>query len=136
MKPAAVALVWMGIVLGVSFLATPVKFAAPSLSLPTALEIGRVTFHLLARVEWVLAVGLIVTTRFSGLRLPWSAFLVFAIVVLESLWLLPALAARSDVIIAGGSLPPSSLHQMFIAGKAVECLALGHAAFVLSRPVA
>ena len=125
----------MGIVLGVSFLATPVKFAAPSLSLPTALEIGRVTFHLLARVEWVLALGLIVTTRLSGLRLPWSAFLVFAIVALESLWLLPALAARSDVVIAGGSLPPSSLHRLFIAGKVVECLALGHAAFFLSRRV-
>lgn len=125
----------MGIVLGVSFLATPVKFAAPSLALPTALEIGRVTFHLLARVEWVLAVALIVTASFSGIRLPWSAFLVFAIVALESLWLLPALGARSDVVIAGGSLPPSSLHHMFIVGKVVECLALGHAAFLLSRRV-
>ena len=134
MKPAAVALVWLGIVLGVAFLATPVKFAAPSLDLPTALEVGRVTFGLLARVEWVFAVVLLIATRVSGVRLPWSAFVVFAIIVLESVWLLPALGARSDVIIAGGITPPSSLHHVFVLGKAIECLALGHAAFSLSRP--
>ena len=134
MKSAAVALVWLGIVVGVAFLATPVKFAAPSLELPTALEVGRVTFRLLARVEWLFAAALVITTRVSGYRLPWSAFVVFAIVVLESAWLLPALGARSDVIIAGGLTPPSSLHHVFVLGKAIECLALGHAAYCLSRP--
>lgn len=133
MKPAAVALVWLGIVLGVAFVATPVKFAAPSLDLPTALQVGRVTFRALARIEWVLAVALVVTTRVSRLRLPWTAFVVLAIVLMESVWLLPALGARTDAIVAGGSVPPSRLHQVFVLGKAIECLALGCAAFTLSR---
>ena len=36
---------WAGLVLGVSFVATPVKFLAPSLSLADALAVGRVTFE-------------------------------------------------------------------------------------------
>jgi len=40
--------VWMGIVIGVSFLATPVKFTADSLTRPVALDVGRATFHALA----------------------------------------------------------------------------------------
>ncbi len=133
MKPAAVALVWLGIVLGVAFVATPVKFTAPSLDLPTALQVGRVTFRALARIEWLLAVALVITTRVSRLRLPWTASVVLAIVVLESVWLLPALGARTDAIVAGAAVPASRLHQVFVLGKAIECLALGHAAFTLSR---
>lgn len=34
------AVLWAGLLLGVSFLATPVKFLAPSLSLPVALDVG------------------------------------------------------------------------------------------------
>lgn len=37
---ACVALFWAGMLAGVSFLATPVKFEAASLSLPVALEVG------------------------------------------------------------------------------------------------
>lgn len=133
MKPSAVALVWLGVVLGVSFLATPIKFAAPSLDLPTALEVGRVTFRLLARVEWALAIVLLVSAWLHRQRLPWSVFVVLGIVVLESVWFLPTLGARTDVIVAGGSVPPSSLHNLFILGEVIECLALGHAAIAFSR---
>jgi hypothetical protein len=55
---ALVALVWAGMIIGVSGLATPIKFTAPSLTLPHALEGGRVTFHLFSRVEWGLAIML------------------------------------------------------------------------------
>src|SRR5690606_35153067 len=43
---AFVTLLWLGLLLGVSFLATPVKFAAPTLTLAVALDVGRVTFGL------------------------------------------------------------------------------------------
>jgi hypothetical protein len=38
------AILWLGLLLGVSFLATPAKFLAPSLALPVALDVGRHTF--------------------------------------------------------------------------------------------
>src|SRR5690606_22365267 len=52
---AIVSLVWIGALLGVSFLATPVKFLAPSLTLPVALDVGRQTFHWYNRLELVFA---------------------------------------------------------------------------------
>lgn len=135
MSPAAVALVWLGIVLGVSFMATPVKFTAASLDLPTALEVGRVTFELLARVEWVLCGVLLAAAWLSRRRLPWSAYVVFAIVILESVWLLPALGVRTDAIRAGGAVPASNLHNLFILGEVMQCAALGHVAWAVSRNV-
>ena len=45
------ALFWAGFLAGVSFLATPIKFTAPRLALPVALDVGRVTFAALNKVE-------------------------------------------------------------------------------------
>jgi hypothetical protein len=50
---SALALVWAGTLFGVSFLATPVKFLAPSLTLPVALDVGRQTFGVFSLVEIV-----------------------------------------------------------------------------------
>ena len=51
---------WLGLILGVSFLATPAKFQAETLTLPVALEVGRVTFRLLDRLEWLLLAAVMV----------------------------------------------------------------------------
>lgn len=48
---SAACLVWAGVVIGVSFLATPAKFLAPTLTLPVALYVGRHTFGVLRPVE-------------------------------------------------------------------------------------
>jgi hypothetical protein len=53
--PSALALLWAGMLIGVSFLATPAKFLAPSLILPVALDVGRQTFGLFSLVEIVFA---------------------------------------------------------------------------------
>lgn len=49
-----VALVWAGMVLGVSFLATAAKFLVPSLPRPVALDVGRHTFQVFGWVEMAL----------------------------------------------------------------------------------
>ncbi len=133
MRPTSIALVWLGVILGVSFLATPVKFMAPSLDLPTALEVGRVTFRMLANVEWIFAVLLLLSAFWTRTRVPWSIFVVLGIVALETLWLLPTLGARTDAIRAGTMPPPSYLHDLFIVGELLECAALVHAAWAMSR---
>jgi hypothetical protein len=133
MKPSFIALVWLGIVLGVSFLATPIKFTATSLDLPTALEVGRVTFRLLSRVEWTLAAVFAVSLWWTRQRPPWTFFVVLGVLVLESAWLLPALGARTDAIRAGHAVSGSSLHTIFIAAELIQCAALAHIALVMSR---
>jgi len=122
---ASVALVWAGMVVGVSGLATPVKFTAPSLTLPVALDVGRVTFQLFNRVEWGLAFVLVALGLVTQPRLLWIAIgLVVVAVVLQAVWLLPALNARITAVIAGGTLPSSSLHAWYVVVEGVKLLGL------------
>lgn len=123
---AAVACCWVGLVFGVSFLATVAKFNAPSLTLPVALDVGRHTFAPLARAEWALAI-LLAASIVLGTPTPFrlAAFSAIAAILLaQALWLLPALDVRVDAIIGGGTPPPSSLHLVFVAGEAMKLLLL------------
>ena len=122
-----VALLWAGMLIGVSWLATPVKFAAPSLTMPVALDVGRVTFHLFNRIEWGLAILLLAGTfvhRARG-RLPLLfAAVTAALVLLQTVWLLPVLDERVAVVIAGGTPPESMLHLWYILIEAVKLVLL------------
>lgn len=124
--------IWMGIVIGVSFLATPVKFTADSLTRPVALDVGRATFHALAYLEWalvVVAAALIWHAMTSGHHLPRRALnaagaIVIALAV-QSAWLLPALDGRVASIIAGTEPPPSHLHTLYGVVEIAKVTALG-----------
>jgi hypothetical protein len=117
---ATTATLWLGLLLGVSFLATPVKFAAPTLSLPVALDVGRVTFALFSKVEWMIALLMAGSLFFSRLRLvPLLLFaLILGLLALQSFWLLPILDARIAAVIAGTPEPSTSHHLAYIAVEA------------------
>lgn len=134
---AAVALFWLGMLVGVSFLATPVKFAAPSLSLPTALEVGRVTFALFSKVEWALYALLVgatfMTARWSiGVREGALACLLL-ILAIQTFWLLPTLDAQVGRIMAGDTIPSTGHHHLYIALEVAKGLLLGVVAFEALR---
>lgn len=117
------ALLWAGMVLGVSFLATPVKFLAPSLALLPALDVGRQTFFALNRVELALGLTLAVLGWRSsvprlGRKLAWV--MPWLLVLLQGAWLLPLLDARVEQMLAGGVPPPSQLHQVYIGVELVK----------------
>ena len=52
----ATALIWFGLTLGLSFIETPLKFQAPGVTLTIGLEIGRLVFGVLNKIEIGLAV--------------------------------------------------------------------------------
>lgn len=123
---AALLLLWAGVLLGVSFLAAPAKFAAPSLSLPVALDVGRQEFSALNLVEAGLAV---VTLALACLgrpaRLVWLGLvLAVAIVALQGFWLLPILDARAELVIQGQTPPPAPWHALYIAIEISKLAAL------------
>ena len=133
MALALLTLVWAGMVIGVSGLATPAKFYAPSLSLPVALDVGRTTFHVFTRVEWILGLALVLLTLALWQRrlMLLGTLLIVATLLLQALYLLPELDLRVAAIIAGQTPPPSSLHTWYAtieAGKLATLLALGIAA--------
>lgn len=120
------AAVWVGMLIGVSFLATPVKFRAATLDLAHALDVGRVTFGLFSRIEWGLAAALILFVAGMGFPFWRTALLatILAILVIQGVWLLPALNDRVATIIAGETLAPSYHHLAYAAGEATKVFTL------------
>jgi hypothetical protein len=111
----ATSCIYAGALAGVSFLATPVKFLAPSLQLPVALDVGRYTFFVFNKVEWAATMIVLVCCLFSRARWKTIAALVIAgAVAADTIWLLPALDARVATIIRGQWPESSWLHQAYI----------------------
>lgn len=118
--------VWLGMLIGVSFIATPVKFQAAGLSLPVALEVGQVTFALFSLIEWGVA-WILVLAMLVAWPLHWrhgASLLLCLLVVLQGLWLLPQLDLRVAVIVAGGSVEPSYHHGAYALVEVVKALLL------------
>lgn len=122
-----VAILWAGMLLRVSFLATPVKFLAPSLTLPVALDVGRHTFGVFSVVEIAGALALLATAIAfrQQRRILFFALLIGALVALQSFWLLPVLDARVELILQGGMPKDSELHRLYIAVDATKLALLG-----------
>jgi len=131
-----VVLLWTGVLFGVSFLATPAKFQAPSLSLAVAVDVGRATFHLLNRVEMFFAVLAAVLAAGGGCkRLAQIGVAIAAVLTaLETFWLLPALDERAELVIAGLGVEPSRLHDVYIGLDLTKLAVLLMAGVVLIAP--
>ena len=128
--------VWLGLLIGVSFIATPIKFAAPTLELGPALDVGRVTFGLFSRIEWAIAAVFALAVAVAGgsrYRAVAAGTLVVMLAV-QALWLLPVLDQRVAATIAGQPLPPSWHHTGYAGFEALKaCLLLALAVAGLRR---
>jgi hypothetical protein len=126
---------WLGLLLGVSFLAAIAKFSAPSSTLPVALDVGRHTFAIFNKVEIVLAaVMLLVVLATARTRLAAIATLLAALfVAVESAWLLPLLDERAGFVIVGQQPPPASYHEIFVYLQYAKLLAIAAVAFVMAQ---
>lgn len=130
-----VAITWLGLFLGVSFIATPVKFQAPSLSLPVALEIGRATFGLFSKIEWGVALLLALSVlgcRRRGMSSILSATII-AILIAETFWLLPILDARVEAIISGTPSPADWHHFLYVGLEIIKIAVLSALSIHLLR---
>lgn len=133
----AIYLIWAGLILGVSFIATPVKFEAPHLTMPVALEVGKATFHLFNLIEWcVIVAAMILTAISSKTSQNWPiAILLLSIVMLQTFWLLPVLDVRTDEVIAGGTPDPGHYHWFYIIAEIFKLVLTIMAAWFCSRKV-
>ncbi|WP_433366760.1 hypothetical protein ACQPZX_38355 [Actinoplanes sp. CA-142083] len=120
----ALVFVWLGMVLGISFLEAPLKFRAPGVTLPIGLGIGRLVFRALNAVEVVLAAGIAVALLAGGAR-GWVAFLVAVVALaVQLLAVRPALTRRSHAILEGLDAPRSRGHHAYVALEIVKVVAL------------
>lgn len=114
-NPAWLCFAWFGMTAGISLLEAPVKFTAPLITRPVALDVGRVVFAALNKAELAALVLTLVLVRASGLahRLwaPVSALVL--ILIVQSVWLLPELSQRSLAITQGIDPGDSQAHLLY-----------------------
>ena len=130
-NPAWVSFTWLGMTAGVSLLATPFRFAAETITRPVALDVGRVVFAALNKAEFVALVIMLVILRASAhARDLWiPVFALALILILQAGWLLPELAMRTDLIIAGVEPEPSIAHAAYSTLELLKLLLLAFVGF-------
>lgn len=128
---------YLGYLIGVAFLATRAKFAAPSLSFVQLLDVGRYTFRWLTISEYII-IPLIwllsVHSRTSKARML-SLLAVIVFTIIEKAWVQPILDARVQVYLDGGTPQPSAMHVVFVVLEAGKVLCLLIAALAPDRPL-
>jgi len=132
--PATIGLLWAGLSLGGSLIAAPAKFRAPSLDLPTALEVGRAQFRWLANTEWVFLIFLV-----SSLIWPYTSFarvwfaLPILIFLIQRFVIMPKLDALTTDRIAGNAPSSSHLHITYVAAEGFKFLSLVGVSIILLK---
>ena len=130
----ALPFLWLGLILGISVIETPLKFQAPGITTALGLGIGRLVFHVLNLVELVIACVLVIVVARQARDWPFALLGgVIAILLVQAFWLRPLLDDRAVRIIAGEDVPASSLHLAYIALEGVKLVALPVLGVVLAR---
>jgi hypothetical protein len=127
-----------GVVVGVSFIAQPVKFTAAGVGLAEQVRIGSVIFHASHKVQLALLLGLTVGVCCTRLRAPWPLALLTVATVglsIQWLWLMPLFDARVAALSQGQTLPTRpGLHGCYVALEIGKVAALLGLAWQASRP--
>ncbi|MEV0367297.1 hypothetical protein [Nocardia fusca] len=121
-----VPMLWLGMVLAISFLEAPLKFRAPGVTTELGLGIGRLVFRALNTVEAVLAAVLLVAAVVlapAGAVWVWLGIAV-VILVVQLAVVRPPLSRRSDRVLAGEELPRSMAHYWYIGLEIAKVTAL------------
>lgn len=128
-----VPMLWLGMVLAISFLEAPLKFRAPGVTLALGLGIGRLVFKALNTVEVILALVLIAScfAWMPGTRAVTLLAVTAAVLVIQVAVIRPPLTRRSNRILAGEDAPRSRTHVVYIALELVKIILLIALAFSL-----
>lgn len=117
--------IWVGMVCGISFLESWLKFQAPGMTLDIGVGIGRLVFDVLNKVEIFLAIMVLIFWWQVKQEKPKDAsYIAFgiALVVLaiQTLVLLPLMDTRADLRLQGAVLPPSYMHIYYVGGEIIK----------------
>lgn len=138
----AIPFIWLGAVLGISFLEAPLKFRAPGITIELGLGIGRLVFRALNAAELVLAAALTAAVL-AGARgvgadtaIPLLLAALWILLATQVAALRPRLNTRTRLILAGGAPPTSRLHLAYIALEVVKVVLLPVLGVLLALEIA
>jgi hypothetical protein len=139
------AVVTAGLVLGISFVAQPVKFSAPGVALAQQVRIGSVIFHASHAVQGVLLLALVLAIALAPALVPawtakvgpwaWVALgagvgIAAMSLALQSVGLMPLLDERVAALGRGQVVPSEPwLHLSYVGLEVTKLLGLGHLAW-------
>jgi hypothetical protein len=122
----AAVFVWLGMVLAISFIETPLKFRAPGVTLQVGLGIGRLVFRALNACELALAAVVVgcfaITPPAMGIAV--AAAVAVVTLLVQVLAVRPRLSRRSDTVLAGEDGPRSRAHWAFVGLEIVKVVTL------------
>jgi hypothetical protein len=119
-------LLWSGMILGISFLESWVKFRAPLLTKPIGLDVGRTVFSAFHQVQWALLLLAIFIMLFIHRDYnKWILIISITLtLIFQTLWIHPKLKDRIDLILAGQSSKPSYLHSIYVGLELIKLVLL------------
>jgi hypothetical protein len=129
----ALAFVWLGMVLAISFVEAPLKFRAPNVTLQIGLGIGRLVFRALNTVEvgFALVILAIVVAGPMPSGIAVAFFVAFAALAIQLIAVRPGLTRRADKVLAGSSGPRSRGHYAYVGLEVVKVVGLVVAGILL-----
>lgn len=131
----AAAFVWLGMVVAISFLETPLRFRAPGVDISTGLAIGRLVFRGLNVVELVLAATILLGVFSMPHRAALTALTAATLLLVQMCGIRPLLGRRSDQILAGSGAPSrSASHHFYVVLEVAKVVALLATGVLLLAP--
>lgn len=127
-----IAAIWIGLIVGVSFFAAPIKFTAVGVSLEQLLAVGKVTFQAFSWIELsvfvlLMSASLINLTRGVAIGI----FLLFLLLLIQQFGILPGLDTELDRTVAGETVEETNLHFLYVAIDCVKLVILFYLSLIL-----
>ncbi|PFG21214.1 hypothetical protein [Serinibacter salmoneus] len=126
---AALALVWFGMVVAISFIEAPLKFRAPGITTELGLGIGRLVFAALNGVEGLLALLIFAVLVSDGVGGGgWWLLGAVVVLIVQLAAVRPALRQRTRAVLGGGGTGARSrAHWWYVGLEVVKaaCLIIG-----------
>lgn len=127
--------IWLGLIIGISFLEAPLKFTAPGITIPLGLGIGRRVFLAMNIVEGILGVFLLVALftlwrnhRYQELpnfkKMRFWGLVALALLLVKTVVIRPLLAVHTDRVLEGMFEGGSTTHYYYIGGEILLVVAL------------
>ena len=121
-----ICLAWLVMIIGISFLAAPLKFMVPGKTWEIGLAMGRQVYGVFNKLECVMAIALailIVMVRQKDGRLI-SLVVVWSGLSLQTFLLLPILFDRVELILQGQTPPSSPAHPIYVFLEIIKAVAI------------
>lgn len=119
--------IWIGFVGAISFMEAWLKFQAEGVTLSIGVAIGNLVFNTLNKVEIILCLSIVfilLSNKKNNQTLLKITLIPILILFVQSIYLLPELDKRVQLIIAYKPVPKSYLHLIYVVFEIIKITSL------------